>query len=196
MAVSKEIIRAMLPFVAEYGWSEKSLWMGAESAGYVWQEAQLEVGTSSVKMLRIYLEIVLDDIRDSFPEENIMTLPIKDRMSYIIINHLSLLNRSVVLKTIRILMNPLNGPLALSFFAKIIDAIWRKAGDKSTDFNYYTKRAMLGKIYIPTLIVWLKDRSGTLDGTRKALQLQLDLVLKMPLLFKAIKALNPFKSRD
>jgi ubiquinone biosynthesis protein COQ9 len=37
--------------------------------------------------------------------------------------------------------------------------MWRAAGDTATDFNFYTKRALLAGVYGATLLVWLDDRS-------------------------------------
>ena len=37
--------------------------------------------------------------------------------------------------------------------------MWRLAGDTATDFNHYSKRAILGSIYAATLLVWLDDDS-------------------------------------
>ena len=40
-----------------------------------------------------------------------------------------------------------------------VDLMWRAAGDRSSDFSYYTKRALLGGVYGATLIHWLSDSS-------------------------------------
>jgi ubiquinone biosynthesis protein COQ9 len=37
--------------------------------------------------------------------------------------------------------------------------MWRIAGDTATDFNHYSKRAILASIYAATLLVWLDDDS-------------------------------------
>lgn len=37
------------------------------------------------------------------------------------------------------------------------DTMWQLAGDKSLDFNYYTKRSLLAKIQMQTLIFWLDN---------------------------------------
>jgi ubiquinone biosynthesis protein COQ9 len=43
--------------------------------------------------------------------------------------------------------------------ARTVDAIWRAAGDRSADFSWYTKRAILTAIYGATLLFWLRDSS-------------------------------------
>lgn len=39
------------------------------------------------------------------------------------------------------------------------DAIWRALGDRSTDVNWYTKRATLSAVYSATVLYWLGDDS-------------------------------------
>lgn len=38
--------------------------------------------------------------------------------------------------------------------ANISNIVWRKAGDTSTDMNYYTKRLSLGVVFSATLLYW------------------------------------------
>jgi ubiquinone biosynthesis protein COQ9 len=41
--------------------------------------------------------------------------------------------------------------------ARTVDAIWHAAGDRSADFSWYTKRAILSGVYGSTLLFWLRD---------------------------------------
>ncbi|HZZ90403.1 MAG TPA: COQ9 family protein [Caulobacteraceae bacterium] len=50
---------------------------------------------------------------------------------------------------------PPNAPLALRLVWESADAIWRWAGDTSTDENHYSKRALLSGILTATLLVRL-----------------------------------------
>ena len=43
--------------------------------------------------------------------------------------------------------------------ARTVDAIWHAAGDRSADFSWYTKRAILSGVYGATLLFWLRDDS-------------------------------------
>jgi ubiquinone biosynthesis protein COQ9 len=47
-----------------------------------------------------------------------------------------------------------------------VDAIWHAAGDRSADFSWYTKRAILTAIYSATLLFWLRDSSDEDADTR------------------------------
>ena len=43
--------------------------------------------------------------------------------------------------------------------ARTVDTVWHLAGDRSADFAWYTKRAILSAVYGTTLLYWLRDDS-------------------------------------
>ncbi|MES2984871.1 MAG: COQ9 family protein [Pseudomonadota bacterium] len=59
------------------------------------------------------------------------------------------------------------------------DAIWREAGDTSTDYNFYTKRLMLAKVITTTLTVWLDDDSDGLADTEAFLRRRIENVMQI-----------------
>ena len=60
----------------------------------------------------------------------------------------------------------------------IVDEIWFLAGDRSLDFNYYTKRLLLMKIYVLTFLMWLRDTSEKNIKTENFLKFQINNVLR------------------
>ena len=48
---------------------------------------------------------------------------------------------------------------ALQATYRAVDAIWRTAGDSSTDWNFYSKRFLLVAVYSSTFLFWLNDKS-------------------------------------
>jgi ubiquinone biosynthesis protein COQ9 len=54
-----------------------------------------------------------------------------------------------------------------------VDDIWYAAGDRATDFSFYTKRATLAAIYAATLLYWLEDSSSDFADTRAFLERRL-----------------------
>ena len=60
---------------------------------------------------------------------------------------------------------------------QISDEIWFLSGDKSTDYNYYTKRFLLMKIYALTFSFFIFDRSEKFQNTKRFLEKQIELVL-------------------
>ena len=62
-------------------------------------------------------------------------------------------------------LKPRNLPTTLLQLHNISDEIWDLAGDKSTDYNWYTKRAILTKIYVATEVYMLQDKSNNHEAT-------------------------------
>jgi ubiquinone biosynthesis protein COQ9 len=56
--------------------------------------------------------------------------------------------------------------------------MWRAAGDTATDYNHYTKRAMLGGIYAATIAVLLDDESEDQADTRAFLARRIDGIMR------------------
>lgn len=58
------------------------------------------------------------------------------------------------------------------------DVIWLAAGDTATDYNRYTKRALLSAVLVSTTLFWLNDSSEDFMATWNFLQQRIDDVLK------------------
>ena len=70
---------------------------------------------------------------------------------------------------------------------KVADNIWFLSGDKSLDFNYYSKRFILMNVYLFSYNYWLKDQSNNLGDTKNFIEKQISNVLKFGTLKKKIK---------
>lgn len=84
-------------------------------------------------------------------------------------------------------MLPWNGPLALADLGRAADAMWKAAGDRSTDYNYYTKRMLLAGVYAASLPVWLGDESSDFARTGDFVRARIDNVLQFGKTISGIK---------
>lgn len=50
-----------------------------------------------------------------------------------------------------------------TYVARLCDLIWKAAGDKSTNMNYYTKRGSLSVVYVATLLYWYTSNASIED---------------------------------
>ncbi|KAM6937044.1 ubiquinone biosynthesis protein COQ9, mitochondrial isoform 2-T2 [Xenentodon cancila] len=78
-----------------------------------------------------------------------------------------------------ILLLPHNIPDSLKHLSTLVDDIWYYAGDRSTDMNWYTKRAVLTGIYNTTELVMLQDSSPDFQDTWNFLDNRIQDVVKM-----------------
>jgi ubiquinone biosynthesis protein COQ9 len=84
-----------------------------------------------------------------------------------------------VRRALALLSLPFNAPLALKLLYNTVDALWYAAGDTSTDFNFYTKRATLAGVYSSTLLYWLNDRTPGSEATWAFLDRRIEDVMKI-----------------
>jgi len=76
------------------------------------------------------------------------------------------------------LAQPQHAALAAKLMMQSVDAMWRAAGDRSSDFSYYTKRATLAGVYASTFAYWLSDSSEGNAATWTFLDNRIDNVMQ------------------
>jgi ubiquinone biosynthesis protein COQ9 len=94
-------------------------------------------------------------------EANLAAMKIRERIATAVKARLAALrpNKEAARRAAAFLSLPTNAPLLAKLLYKTVDAMWRTAGDTSTDFNFYTKRAILAGVYSSTLLRWFSDAS-------------------------------------
>jgi ubiquinone biosynthesis protein COQ9 len=101
-------------------------------------------------------------------------------------------NREAIRTALTALLMPQNAGLAARLLYKTVDAIWYAIGDRSTDFNFYTKRGLLAGVYTATLFYWLNDKSEGAAATWTFLDRRIAEVMKVPM---ALGKLTQFTER-
>jgi ubiquinone biosynthesis protein COQ9 len=93
--------------------------------------------------------------------EELAGLPVHKRILRLLRFRLSAITgqEEALRRALAIMAMPQNAARSLRLGWQSADAMWRQAGDTATDFNHYTKRAILAGIYAATLAVFVDDRS-------------------------------------
>ncbi|MBS0526321.1 MAG: COQ9 family protein [Proteobacteria bacterium] len=99
-----------------------------------------------------------------------------------------------VRRGLALLAMPFNGPLALKLLYRTVDAIWYAVGDTSTDFNFYSKRAILSGVFSSTLLYWLNDRSEGDQATWDFLGRRIDDVMRFEKLKADVRSWRPSRA--
>ena len=92
--------------------------------------------------------------------------------------------QEAVRRALSYLSMPQNARAAMRATYRTVNAIWFAAGDRSTDMNFYTKRALLTPVYTTTVLYWLADESEDFVETWAFLERRLDGAMRLPKLFK------------
>jgi ubiquinone biosynthesis protein COQ9 len=179
-----ELRMAAAPLVPEHaafdGWSEGALAMAAETLGVPAARLRLAFPGGQVDMIDAWFDSVDRAMVAAFPPERIAAMKIRDRIRELVLFRLERMrpHREALRRALAILALPGNVPAAARLAWRAADRIWRLAGDKATDFNHYSKRAILVGVYGSTSLVFLDDAGEDLAVTRAFLSRRIDDVMR------------------
>jgi ubiquinone biosynthesis protein COQ9 len=94
-----------------------------------------------------------------------------------------------VRRTLAALARPNHAKLAAQLLYNTVDEMWRAAGDTSTDYNFYTKRATLSAVYSATLLAFLSDNSADMANTKAFLDRRLKDVSRLSKITRPAKGM-------
>lgn len=89
------------------------------------------------------------------------------------------ISKPVIMAQNRLFLQPANIISGACCYTKTCDAIWRWAGDKSDDFNYYTKRGLLLCVYAPARMYYVSDESEDFAKTKEFIATSLDNIINI-----------------
>lgn len=184
-----KIIHGMMRFVPSHGWSREALRRGALQAGFSEPEALLAFQGDLDKALMHFIHQIDAQMKERLASCDLLSLRIRDRIAASVLIRLEILEpfREALPRILLYQMNPFKMPDALSSLWGTASEIWYEAGDTATDFNYYSKRALLTGVYASTFLFWLRDASPRFGKTKDFLNQSLETVMKIPSLKQKIK---------
>lgn len=171
------------------GWNETALEAAAEMAGVDVDVAKLAFPSGSgqaMDMIDAWIANVDDAMAKEWPQERLAVLKIRERIRTLVAFRLEAVEHidEAVRRAMSVMAMPQNAPRSLQLGWRSADIMWRLAGDTATDYNHYTKRAILAGIYSATLAVFVNDTSEGKVKTHEFLERRIDGVMK----FEKVKA--------
>ena len=114
------------------------------------------------------------------PAEPLLGLPVRERIRRLVMARLDAVagREEALTRALAIMAMPQNLVAASKLGWRSADAMWRLAGDTATDYNHYTKRAILAGIYAATLQVFVRDRSENKAETSAFLDRRIDGIIR------------------
>ena len=179
-----ELRAALAPRIAPNavfdGWSDKALAMAASELGVPAPRAKLCFPGGAPEMIGAWFDAIDRATAAAFPLERVEAMKIRERIRELILFRLELIQpqKEALRRALAILAQPQNLPLAARLGWRAADRMWRIAGDKATDFNHYSKRAILMGVYGSTTLVYLDDEGDALAVTRAFLDRRIDDVMR------------------
>lgn len=176
------LIRAALPNVPFDGWSAKTLKSAAASAG-LGEGAAVRFFPGGAKDAVAHFQDLADRLMlEDLAAVDLTALKIRARVTLAVRTRLERWTpyREAVRRALALSPLPQFAGGSLRGWYKTVDAIWRVCGDRSTDFNFYTKRGLLAGVYASTLLFWLDDRSENCAATWAFLDRRIAEVMQFP----------------
>lgn len=176
------IVLAAAPHVAFDGWGEEALAAGALDAGFDAKTAKRLFPDGAVDAIAHFATLSDSAMIEAMQAADLDTMRVRDRVIFGVRARLEFLTpyREAVRHGLGTLMLPTHALLMAKITHTTVDHIWYQAGDRSADFNYYTKRGLLGAVYAATVLYWLNDKSENCADTWGFLARRIDDVLKIP----------------
>ena len=190
--MKNEIFQESKSFASKNGWSNNIFKDISKKMNLNYFEIRALFPEGYVTLLNMYLNEINQKMVKESKNIDLIRLRVHERVKELIILRLKIMSKDkrLLSKTFSYLMLPSNYKLASMNLFKTVDEIWYLTGDTSSDFNYYTKRLILSKVYTFTLIHFMNN--ANIEDTIVILNKQLAKVSKIPKIKETIKDLKNF----
>jgi ubiquinone biosynthesis protein COQ9 len=170
------LLAAAIPLAPELGWTSRLVARAAMVAGLKPGEAMLVLPNGARDLAALYARRHDQAALSKLAMVEPGALKVRDRIARAVEVWLDAASSDgeATRRWAGYLALPQNSPLAMRLVWSTADALWRWAGDRSTDENHYSKRAILAAILVSTLAIRL---NGGADAARAHLTVQIDRVM-------------------
>lgn len=156
-----KLVLAALKHVVFDGWNSVSLQRAAADLSWPRAEVDRLFPRGGLDAAVIFSKLADKEMLANTSRELPSQMRIRDQVAMAVQNRLEFLepHREAIRRLTSFMMLPGNGGHSFSLLYRTADSIWFAVGDKSVDFNFYTKRALLAGVIASTNVFWLEDQS-------------------------------------
>ena len=176
-----QILAKMLGRAAFDGWTDLALDGAGKDAGFTPEEVRFLFPAGVRDVLKFWDNGVNEAVAASMSAPEFSELKIREKVGQAVLRRFELLrpHKEAARRVAAFLALPINASLGASLSWAVADMIWRGLDDASTDFNYYSKRAILVGVYLSSFAKWLSDDS--IDGreTKNFVSARIDNVMQI-----------------
>ncbi len=165
-----DLIRAMLTHVPFDGWTWEAMEQGAIDIGFEKKKTssyRMKIfkdlfKNGSIDFIEMFSELIDLEVKEKYDLLEFKPERVSEKIKKIIMIRLNLCQKykEAVRTSISLTAMPINAKISLNILYRTCNSMWRIAGDKSTDFSFYTRRISLAAVYTSTLLFWLNDNSN------------------------------------
>jgi ubiquinone biosynthesis protein COQ9 len=162
------------------GWGDEARDIAADAAEIDRDIAALAFPGGAPDMIDAWFASIDQRMAEALPVETLATMKIRERVTELVEARLAAVfaDRESLRRALAILAMPQHLARGARLGWRSVDLIWRQAGDTATDYNHYTKRAILLGVYGATVTVFLDDDSEGWADTRAFLALRIEGIMR------------------
>jgi ubiquinone biosynthesis protein COQ9 len=181
-ALREKLIDAAIAHVPFDGWGDKALAAAARDLGIDPALVRNAFPGGGIEMIEFHSRLADRRMVADFEQADTTGMKLREKVALAVRLRLSAntAHREAIRRALTILALPLHAALAARLLYRTVDAIWYGLGDKSTDYNFYTKRALLAGVYSATLLYWINDKSAESAETWAFLDRRIAEVMLIP----------------
>ena len=197
-----DLIRAMLTHVPFDGWTWEAMEQGAIDISFEKKKtssSRIEIfkdlfKNGSIDFIDVFSEMIDLEVKQNYDLIDPKPERVPEKIKKMIMIRLNLCQKykEAVRSSIALTAIPTNAKTSINILYRTCNSMWRIAGDKSTDFSFYTRRISLATVYTSTLLFWLNDKSNYNVETEFFLDRRLKDISKISNIKKPFSELKRF----
>jgi len=174
------VVEAAMPLVSMDGWSNEALRAAAQDAGFSRADLHDLFPGGVLDALAHFADRADRAMIEGLSAMDLDDMRVRDRVIEGVMARINFNQpyRQAVRQAVAYLSLPPRSLTSSKIIWRSADRIWQVAGDTATDYNHYTKRAILAGIYSATLAVFVNDESEGKADTHAFLYRRIDGVMK------------------
>lgn len=176
----EKLLDAALEHVVFDGWTDTALRAATTDAGIDRDLARLAFPRGGIDMALAFHARADRQLAEALDRADIESMRIRDRVAFCVRKRITLVaeHREAVRRGASLFALPQNAPEGMRALWETADLIWKRCGDTSTDYNWYTKRMILASVISSTKLYWLGDQSTDYALTWAFLDRRIDDVMQ------------------
>ncbi|MFO1248444.1 MAG: COQ9 family protein [Alphaproteobacteria bacterium] len=177
-AAREAVLAAALPHAAFDGFTDSVLQKAALEAGV--KDAARLFENGPISLVEFYSSWADAQMEEKLAAMDLKGMKIRERIAAAVKARLSILapHKEAARRAAALLSLPMHAALGAKLVYRTVDAMWRAAGDTSTDFNFYTKRGILAGVYGSTAMRWFNDAGEDEKATDEFLAARIENVMQ------------------
>ncbi|HKR92031.1 COQ9 family protein [Novosphingobium sp.] len=179
-ALRMQLAPAIADAAAFDGWSKEAVAQAAAATGMDCALAAFAFRDGAMAMISAWIDHIDAQMATAVPAASLAGLPVRERIRRLVMARLDAATgrEEALTRALAVMAMPQHLVASARLGWRSADAMWRLSGDTATDYNHYTKRAILAGIYAATLNVFARDTSEGKADTRAFLDRRIEGIIR------------------